>query len=189
MFGFGKKRVLEDWLIMGCGFICENNRVYENILFGYMPNIDPDSEEAVAGKYLFRTFGANAAITGAGIQNKMNESTFDGFQMIIKMACLEGNSVLPDSKTLERMNKEPGFQIDKISIPMMLSGGVGAEFMDKTWKAFTEYCAGKEYASETLVDLYIQALSYPIKEIDKEDLSLKAMGMFAGLRNAVMKKV
>lgn len=189
MFWNSKKKIFEDWLIMGCGFICENDRVYENIVSEYLPQIDSGSEEYIGGKYLFRTFGANAAIVGAGVQNKLNESDFNEFQIILKGVCIGGNKVLPESKIFKRMNKQPGFQIPEIPLPMILSGGKGAEFMDKTWTAFTEYCAGQEYASETLVDLYFQALSYPIKELDKENISIQAMGMFAALRNAVMKRV
>ena len=175
---------------MGCGFICENDRVYENIVSDYSPQIDSASEEYIGGKYLFRTFAANAAIVGVGIQNKLDESSFNEFQVILKSTCILGNEALPDSKIYKRMNEQPGYQVPKIPLPMILSkGNKGAEFMDKTWTAFTEYCAGQEYASETLVDLYFQALSYPIEGLTKESISIKAMGMFAALRNTVMGRI
>lgn len=189
MFGFGKKRRFEDWMIMGCGFIAENNRVYENIVDGELQDSNPGDPDYIAGKYLFRTFGANAAIAGAGIQNKLDEDLFSQLQNSLKLACIQGNKALPTSKTLEKMNNQPGFMIEEIDIPMSLAGGIGAEFMDKTWTSFIEFCAGKEYASEVLVELYIQALNYPLKGQDTRTKSVMAMGMFTGLRNAVMKQV
>ena len=189
MFWNSKKKALEDWLIMGCGFICENDRVYENIVTGYSPQIDFGSEEFIAGKFLFRSFAANGAIAGAGLQQKLNESTFDELQMILKTVLIKGNKALPESNIFKRMGKDPRFQVSEIPEPKSLFGGKGAEFMDKNFKAFTEYCALDESSSETLVDLYLEAFSHPIKDLNKEEIALQANVNFAHLRRVVMDQV
>lgn len=189
MFGFGKKRRLrrfEDWIIMGCGFIAENSRVYDNILENnkFSNFKDPGY---IAGKFLFRTFGANAAIVGAGLQNKLDEELFSQLDVILKLACIQGNRVLPASEVFEKVNQHPGFIIEEIDIPEHLKGGIGQKFMDKTRISFVEFCAGKKVYSEELVKLYKQALNYALKD---QDIDLHyAMGMFEGLRNAIMKKI
>lgn len=196
MFGFGKKRRLrrfEDWIIMGCGFIAENSRIYDNIIEREIPQKEKfsifEDPGYIAGKFLFRTFGANAAIVGAGLQNKLDEEFFSQLQEILKLACFQGNRALPASEVFEKMNQHPGFIIEEIDIPELLKGGIGAEFMDKTRISFVQFCGGKKVYSEELVKLYIQALNYTLKDQDTESNFNYAMGMFENLRNAIMKKI
>ena len=187
MFWDSKEKIFETWVIMGCGYMCENDRVYDNIVSQNAPKIDSNSQEFIAGKFLFRSFGVHFATSGAAIQKKLDESTFLALQELLKMIMIAGTNGLNEkSKNLAKLKDQAGYQISELPMPELLVGGTGAEFMSKNLNAFVKYCGGQENASEELVDLYLQALAYPIKDLDRDSLTISAMGMFAGARKSVM---
>ena len=189
-FSFVKRsRLLEDCIIYGCGFIAENDRVYENIVLADNPEVDPFSEEYLAGRYLFRTFGANAAIAAAALKSGMDDEDFDELQNSLKLACISGHKYLPKTRVLKKMERHESFNIPEIPLPKLLTGGLGTDFMDQTLNSLSLYLSGKEEALEHLAELYIKALSYPINNLDKGRRYFYAKGMFAGLRSTIAKNM
>lgn len=191
MFWSSKKNVFEDWVIIGCGYMAEHDRVYDNIVAQHASDLNPQSNENIAGKFLFRSFAVVFVQAGSALQKKLNQSYFDDLHAILTSIMLHGTTVLENqSGALSRVSSQKELIVDSIPLDKLeLLHGVGAKFMDSALNSFVRYCAGQEKIAKDLVNLYFQSLEYPIKNLDKNALKPQAMGMFAGARAAIMKKI
>ena len=199
MFWNTEKKSFNKWLTFAVISMVEHDRVYHHLLVKNLTSIDVEkgeikkaeidtsSNDYLSGKYLFRTFASAFIVAGGTLEQKLSDSKFNELQELVKLISIMGTTGNPSYLPIDLP-----MDLDEIPIDALkpLHGGKGAEFMDKSWKAFSKYMAVTDigYVSDELVKLYCEALSFCIKDLKEEDNITNAMGMFAGARKAILER-
>ena len=196
---FRNKRLYGDWVIRGLLYMIENDRSYIALVNEKSPQIDVNSDEYIAGRYLFRAFGTIFAEVGSAFK-KLKKSYSDELHLDLSIAIFSGSDHLKDKfpREVSRM-KDSGFFLEPLPTAKLLTGesvykgnlDLGS-FIGTGCSAFSRYCLVNEkipdelnkLVESRLIDLYSEAIAYPLK-LEDDQISFYAIHMFSAARKSI----